>query len=190
MTKTPTADTTLKFLPGAGSGLDRLAESLQGGLLRKTADGPLRRVASALSGERWLGHPAHPAIVLVPAGAWLISAWYDARSTTDGADPEAENVADMTLKIGLIAAVPAALTGIAQFLQTGGEARRVAAVHWALNATAVTAYAVSWALRSAGRRSAGRWASGAGLALVGPGSYLGGHLVYRLGVGVAPAPTS
>ncbi len=63
------------------------------------------------------------------------------------------------------------------------EARRVAAVHWALNASAVTLYLASSVLRSRSAWSAGRGTALAALGLVGPGAYLGGHLVYRLGVG-------
>ena len=173
---------TVSGLTGPGTALDRASLGLQNALVRRTSRGPLAKVVTALSGEKWFGHPLHPALVVVPAGAWLISAVYDRRSarTQDAKD---EAVADTTLGIGLIAAVPAALSGIAQFLPTAGEARRVAAVHWALNASAVTLYGTSAVLRSRGMRSAGRRLALLALGLVGPGAYLGGHLVYRLGVG-------
>jgi uncharacterized membrane protein len=173
---------TISYLPGAGTALDTFAEKLQQTIVRKTDHGPLAKVVSAFSGERWLGHPLHPAIVAVPAGAWLISAWYDQRSarTKDGKD---EAVADTTLRIGLAAAVPTALAGVAQFLPTTGEARRVGTVHWALNAAAVTLYGASSVLRGRGSRTAGRRVALVALGLVGPGAYLGGHLAYRLGVG-------
>jgi len=159
---------------------------LQKRIATATDRGPLRKVVAALSGEGWLGHPAHPAIVTVPAGAWAVSAWYDARSARIE-DPELDRVADAALRVGLVSAIPAVLTGVAQFLRTDGEGRRVAAVHWVLNATAVTLYSTSAALRRRGRRSAGRRVSAMALGLVGPGAYLGGHLAYRLGVGrVAP----
>ncbi len=181
---------TARLMPGPGSGFDRFAADLQHRLASATSSQPWRAIVSAVSAESWLGHPAHPAVVMVPSGLWVTSAVYDLRSA-DGADPEAERVADATLKWGVIAAVPAALTGIAQFLRTDGLARRVAAVHWAANAGAVTLYGVSWALRSAGRRSAGRRTSAMALALVGPGAYLGGELAYRYGVGqIAPPVTA
>ena len=167
---------------GAGTGLDRFAERLQRSVGRTAARGPLRGVTSALSGERWFGHPLHPALVVLPAGAWVVSAIYDARSART-ADPADRKVADLTLKLGVVAAVPAALSGIAQFLRTDGEARRIAALHWGFNATAVTLYGSSWVLRARGARTAGRGTALAALGLLGPGAYLGGHLVYRLGVG-------
>ncbi len=172
----------MSYLPGAGSAWDTFAEKVQQSIARRTDHGPLAKVVSALSGERWLGHPLHPAIVVVPAGAWMVSAWYDWRSART-LDRQDQAVADTTLRIGLVTAVPAALAGIAQFLPTEGEARRMAAVHWALNASAVTLYGASSVLRSRGSRSAGRWAALVALGLVGPGAYLGGHLAYRLGVG-------
>lgn len=171
-----------KLIPGPGTALDRFAEHTQRRIASLTSSGPLRAVVSALSGEKWLGHPAHPAVVAVPTGAWAVSAWYDLRSARIE-DPQSDRIADAALKVGVVAAVPAALTGIAQFLRTDGLARRVAAVHWGLNATAVALYATSASLRSSGRRAAGRRVAAAALTLAGPGAYLGGHLAYRLGVG-------
>ena len=176
---------SISFLPGAGSALDRWSSALQQAVVARTDHGPAAKVVDALSGERWFGHPLHPAIVAVPAGAWLVSAWYDRRSVRSD-DPHDEAVADATLRLGLVSAVPAALAGVAQFLPTVGEARRIGAVHWALNATAVTLYSASSALRSTGRRPAARKLALLALGLVGPGAYLGGHLVYRLGVGQTP----
>ncbi len=173
---------TSKSIPGPGSGLDRFAADLQYRLAATTAKQPWRAVVSAVSGESWLGHPAHPAVVIVPSGLWITSAVYDARSVA-APDPEAERIADTTLKLGLLAAVPAALTGIAQFVRTDGAARRMAAVHWAMNLGALSLYSASWVARSQGRRSGGRKLSTAAIALVGPGAYLGGELAYRYGVG-------
>jgi uncharacterized membrane protein len=169
-------------IPGPGSGLDRAAAGLQVKILSATAGQPWRSLVSALSAESWLGHPAHPAVVIVPSGLWLTSAVYDVRSA-DGSDPEAERIADTALALGLLASLPAALTGIAQFLKTDGIARRMAAVHWGLNVGALSLYTASWLARRAGRRSGGRRLSAAALALVGPGAYLGGELAYRYGVG-------
>jgi uncharacterized membrane protein len=176
---------TARAVPGAGSGLDRLAAALQYRIRSATAAQPWRTVVSAISGESWLGHPAHPVVVVVPSGFWVTSAVYDLRSA-DGTDPEAERIADATLKLGLLTAVPAALTGIAQFLRTDGLARRVAAVHWALNLSALSLYSASWVARSQGRRSGGRKLSAVAIALVGPGAYLGGELAYHYGVGQVP----
>lgn len=173
---------TARAIPGPGSGLDRLAAGLQDRIASATAGQPWRSVVSAISAESWLGHPAHPVVVVVPSGFWVTSAVYDLRSM-DGSDPEAERIADATLKLGLISAVPAALTGIAQFLRTDGIARRVAAVHWALNLGALSLYSASWVARSHGRRSGGRKLSAAAITLVGPGAYLGGELAYHYGVG-------
>jgi uncharacterized membrane protein len=179
MSLTTTVD---RYLPGEGSELDRFAAELQGRIEDATKRGPLAKVVTALSGESWLGHPAHPAIVTLPAGAWAVSAWYDLRSARIE-DPELDKVADAALRFGLITAIPAALTGIPQFLGTDGKARRVALVHWGFNVTAVTIYAASAALRRRGRRSAGRWLAVLALTAAGPGAYLGGHMAHRLGVG-------
>ncbi len=162
--------------------IDQLAAALQSRVARIAAQPALRPVVKALSGESWLGHPAHPAIVTVPAGAWAVTAWFDAQSVLRP-DSRAETVADAALKFGIVTAVPAALTGITQFLRTDGPARRVAAVHWTLNASSVVLYTVSSVLRGRGSRRAARRVALIALALVGPGAYLGGQLVYKYGVG-------
>ena len=76
------SELTAKAVPGPGSGLDRFAAGLQYRIASATAAKPWRAVVSAVSGESWLGHPAHPAVVIVPSGLWisLYSASWVARS--------------------------------------------------------------------------------------------------------------
>ena len=45
-------------------------------------------------------------------------------------------------------------------------------------------FGAAWVARRRGHRRTARRLALAGTALVGAGAYLGGHLVYRLGVGV------
>ena len=169
--------------PGSGSPLDRLSRRVQQALGR-VADRPAGRgVVRLLRGNAWLGHPAHPLVIAVPVGAWVVSAWYDLRSATT-ADAAQERVADAALGAGVVGAGMAALTGVAQYLDTDGAARRETAVHAALNSLALGCYTASWLLRTQGRRQPGRRTAAAGLALVTVSGYLGGDLAYRHGVGV------
>lgn len=152
------------------SSLDRVAGPLStfwSALLRP----PL--VRDAASGTA-LGHPLHPAAVLVPAGAFLSSAVLDASD-----EPSA---ARRLVGVGLVSSAPAAVAGWSDWLDTEGAERRVGLVHAATNVLGISAYGVSWLQRRSGR--SGRTASTVGLSLIGLGGWLGGHLAYALGVGV------
>jgi nitrite reductase/ring-hydroxylating ferredoxin subunit/uncharacterized membrane protein len=137
---------------------------------------PLRRpvVTEVLSGTP-LGHPLHPAAVLVPAGALLSATALD---VLDGDSAEVRRL----IGLGLLSAGPAALAGWSDWMDTEGADKRVGVVHALSNIVGLTAYAVSLLARRRG--GSGRAASLAGAAALGVGGYLGGHLAYARGVGV------
>jgi nitrite reductase/ring-hydroxylating ferredoxin subunit len=84
----------------------------------------------------------------------------------------------------VLTAVPTAIAGVSDWLDTAQGERRVGLIHAAANATALTGYTASWLLRRAGRHRAGitvSSVSGGFLILAG---WLGAHLVYAAGVGV------
>ena len=140
-----------------------------------------------LRGNTWLGHPLHPVVVTVPIGAWVVSSWYDLRSIRTGRKRD-EYAADGALRVGIRSAVPAAVTGIAQFLDTRDHTRRETAVHAGLNNLALTLFLISLGLRGAGHRGLARGVSATALAVVGVSGYLGGDLAYRHGIGVDRTP--
>jgi nitrite reductase/ring-hydroxylating ferredoxin subunit len=80
--------------------------------------------------------------------------------------------------------VPAAACGASDWLDTDGAERRVGTVHALVNVTALSAMAASYVLRRRGRRGAGIAVAMVGNGVAGLGGWLGGHLAYRLGVGV------
>ena len=172
-----------RVLPGPGSRVDRVSQRLQDALAATGDTFVGRPILHLLRGNTWLGHPAHPVVVTVPVGAWVVSSWYDLKSTRTGR-PRDEYAADGALRIGIAGAALAAVTGIAQFVDTRDQARRETAVHAALNNAALTLYLLSLGLRRTGHRQLGRRVSAAALALVGVSGYLGGDLAYRHGVGV------
>ncbi|MCK9878948.1 Rieske 2Fe-2S domain-containing protein [Frankia sp. Ag45/Mut15] len=129
-----------------------------------------------LSG-RQIGHPLHPAAVLVPAGTLLGATALDLTR-----DPGLRPAARRLLGIGLLSAAPAAIAGWSDWLDTEGAERRVGLVHAASNAVGIASYATSWWQR---RRGGSGLAAGlTGAAALGLGGWLGGHLAYALGVGV------
>ncbi|WP_046472367.1 Rieske (2Fe-2S) protein [Allosalinactinospora lopnorensis] len=134
------------------------------------------RVGDALHGV-WLGHPAHPAFVQLPIGAWVSSGILDAL-------PGHEQESRRLIQTGLTAALPAVLTGAADWSQQNQRQSRVGFVHSIANGTAIVLYASSLIARSNGRNLKGKLLAYAGLTAVGAGGFLGGHITYRQAGGV------
>jgi len=162
--------------------LERLATAVEGAsALDAPADAakkvtsliPRGPVKDALSGTA-VGHPVHPAAVVVPMGAIGSAALLDVA----GSDPRAVRLLTTT---GVVGALPAVLTGWSDWNETNGAERRVGLVHAAGNAVGLGLVAGSLLTdRPAVRRSL----SLAGLAVISGAGWLGGHLSFALGVGV------
>ena len=155
--------------------LDRPAGALAGAVGRAIPGGPTK---DALSGT-WLGHALHPVLTDLPIGFWT-SAWVLDHVGGKRSAPAARTL----VALGLLSAVPTAVTGASDWSDTVGPSRRVGLVHATANSVAFACYAVSYVQRRRGRRASGiLWGwLGAGAATVGGG--LGGHLVGALGIGV------
>ncbi|SCK25877.1 Ferredoxin subunit of nitrite reductase or a ring-hydroxylating dioxygenase [Streptomyces sp. WMMB 714] len=121
---------------------------------------------------RWLGHPVHPLLVQVPVGTWVSAAVLDLV-------PGKRYTAGLLVGTGLVAALPAAVTGWVDWAEMRKPQMRVGVVHAAANSVAVGCYAASLFSRLRGRSIRGRAWGYAGLAAVGVGGALGGHLAYR-----------
>jgi nitrite reductase/ring-hydroxylating ferredoxin subunit/uncharacterized membrane protein len=133
-----------------------------------------------LSGT-WLGHPLHPMLTDVPIGAWTSAAVLDVVGR-DRLSP----AADALVGVGVLTALPTAVSGLSDLLDIeAADARRVGVAHAVGNVTAVALFGASWFARRTGARRAGRRLSGLGTAVMTASGYLGAHLVYRTGVGVA-----
>lgn len=164
--------------------LDATADTLQPAL-RSAFDalGPARRTVKNLLHGTWMGHPIHPALTDIPIGAWTMTVLLDAAG--DGAPrPGMARAADLSLVVGLAGAAAAAVTGLTDWSETDGRARRVGVLHAALNSTATLCFASSLACRRSGRRAAGQGLALAGYAISMGAAYLGGRLVFHEQVGV------
>jgi len=128
-------------------------------------------IRQKLSGVGWLGHPVHQPLVHLPLGSWM------AASIMDLADrPEAAR--DLTV-LGVVAAVPAALTGLADWTEFSADTKRTGVVHAAANTVGLALYLGSIAARCGGRHRLGQKLGLLGLAAVGVGGAIGGDLALR-----------
>lgn len=141
-----------------------------------------QRVKNAMHGS-WLGHPFHPLLTDLPIGAWTTAVVLDASEGFTG-DEGYGRAADVALGVGIAGAVGSALTGLTDWSETDGEAKRLGLVHGLLNLTATALCASSLAMRRRGDRAAGRFVGLAGIATAYTAAYLGGGLVYRDRIGV------
>jgi nitrite reductase/ring-hydroxylating ferredoxin subunit/uncharacterized membrane protein len=133
----------------------------------------------------WLGHPLHPVITDVPIGAWTITQLLDLISAARGDDPGLDAAADISLGAGIVAALGAAATGIADWSEVGGAHRRMGMAHALINVGGLTLNACSMALRMGGkRRGMARSLSAGGYLLNALAAYVAGELVYNLGQAV------
>jgi nitrite reductase/ring-hydroxylating ferredoxin subunit/uncharacterized membrane protein len=134
----------------------------------------------------FLGHPLHPAITDVPVGSWTVTAALDLLEIRG--DNQYRAGADFAVLLGLLASVPAALSGITDWADTHGRPQRLGAMHGILNSAAMAAYLVSYAARRSERRGWGKFFGFIGYGLVGAGAYLGGDLTFSTRTGVNHAP--
>jgi len=160
---------------GALTQLDPVAAAITGAVRRSTRPA---LVKNALSGT-WLGHQLHPLLTDVTIGAWLSAAAVDLLVGDDGADSARRLTA-----LGICAAAPTAASGLSDWSDTYGAEQRVGLVHAIANTAAVALQIGSYRARRRGDRRRGVALSLAGLGVAGGAGYLGGHLVYALGVGV------
>ncbi|WP_409483027.1 DUF2231 domain-containing protein [Arsenicicoccus dermatophilus] len=134
-------------------------------------------VRDALRGA-WLGHALHPLLIEVPMGTWTSAAVLDlagGESARDGAR--------LLTGVGLLAAVPAALSGWAEYAGTDQSSRRVGVIHAGANAVGAGLQLASWSARRDGRHRLGAALGMTALGVVGVAGYLGGHLAVARKVG-------
>ncbi|GGM88427.1 hypothetical protein GCM10011609_26460 [Lentzea pudingi] len=134
------------------------------------------RVREVLRGS-WLGHPLHPLMVTVPIGAWVCASVLDVRAGN-------EDAARRLTGIGLAAAPPTVLLGLADYDRLNRRQQRVGVVHAIANTSALACFAASYAARRRDAHTTGKLLSLLGLSAMGVGGALGGHLSYAQGAGV------
>jgi nitrite reductase/ring-hydroxylating ferredoxin subunit len=133
----------------------------------------------AISGT-WLGHTLHPLLTDVVIGS------FTSASLLDVLAPDSPEAPERLLAVGLLAAVPTAVTGTSDWADAeiaDDRVRRVGVVHAGANVSALALCAASLAARRRGARGRGAALALAGNAVLGLSGYLGGHLSFTRGVG-------
>lgn len=164
-------------------GLEPAAQALKGAVDASfEAAGPAKRpLKDALNGT-WLGHALHPAITDVPVGAWTAALALDLYGE--------RRAARIAVGLGLLAAVGAATTGLADWTDVHNDRpRHLGVVHATLNSAATLLYAASWFARPKAH------ATGVALSVLGYGiaalsAVYGGTISYDLQVGTNYAHAS
>jgi nitrite reductase/ring-hydroxylating ferredoxin subunit/uncharacterized membrane protein len=164
--------------------LDPLGDQLQKGIHGAFESGGEagQQIKNALHGT-WLGHPVHAVITDVPLGAWTTAFVCDAAEQITGRK-EFGQAADLAVAVGLGGAVLSAITGITDWSDTDGRARKIGLIHGLMNLTGAALYTASMVSRKKQNRDAGRGFGFLGFAVAMGAAYLGGELVYGEQVGV------
>jgi uncharacterized membrane protein len=141
------------------------------------------------SRARVMGHPIHPILVPFPLGLLTTSVIFDVVHLLAGGARWAE-ISFWMIAAGVIGGLLAAVFGFIDWLAipSGTRAKAIGLAHGLSNVLMVALFAVGWLLRSGAPGGPGVLPivlSFLGVALASIGGYLGGELVFRLGIGVA-----
>ena len=134
------------------------------------------------------GHPIHPMLVTIPIGLWVFSLVSDLVGM-GSADPATWHaIAYWTIIGGILGALAAAVPGMIDLLSLPkSDIRKTALAHMGINLTVVALYVVNAYLRyGEGRSLSLPFAlSVIAILMLLVSGWLGGKMVYVLGVGVS-----
>jgi nitrite reductase/ring-hydroxylating ferredoxin subunit/uncharacterized membrane protein len=138
---------------------------------------PIRPIQNFLNGT-WLGHPVHSVVTDVPVGAMTVSVISDLIGQP--------LIADVSMLLGVLAMVAAAVTGLADYAEVDGNARTRATVHGTLMVVTLVLYLISLLIRSGNPpdRLVAIVVAIAGYLLLALAAAIGGDLVYLIGTHV------
>lgn len=149
---------------------------------------PASKRAVMESRSKVFGHPLHTLLIVFPLGLLMASLVFDflgkKRKTGDDA-----KIARALVGFGVLSGLVAALPGIWDYLAipANTRAKRIGSAHAVGNVIMLSLFAISWKKRRPQDNAVSNSALGlslAGATLGGLTGWLGGELVYRLGIGV------
>jgi len=134
-------------------------------------------------------HPIHPMLVAIPIGLWVCSLVCDLVIASGSSNENWSVVALYTMVGGILGALVAAVPGFIDMLSLEHGIKRIALMHMAINLTVVALYAVNAWLRTQGSASGLTLGlSVVAIAMLLVSGWLGGKMVYVLGVAVDTPP--
>ena len=135
-------------------------------------------------------HPIHPMLVAIPIGLWIFSMAADLIFLFGWGSLMWKTVALYTIAGGIVGALMAAVPGFIDFTSiTDRRVRKIAVSHMVANLTVVVLFGLSFWLRLV--NPLGRLpiaVSAIATVLLVLGGWLGGHMVFVHGMGVAEQP--
>lgn len=173
-------ESTVHRIPGLEEGSLKVARAIHQAVLN--GGEPARTIADLLHGT-WLGHPLHPVLTDLAIGAWSFGALFDGVAIANGSR-DAERTADALTMLGVVSAVPTAITGLTDYSTIPAPAAPAGTLHGLLNSVALVLYLLSLRDRRNGDRGRGVFFSSLAFGLLLVSAWLGGDLVYRHRVGV------
>lgn len=161
-------------IKGIAGGLQKLVTSILT---------PVRPLKTWLNGT-WLEHPLHPVLTDVPVGGWTVAILLDLLALVFGVQ-NLGLASGIAIGLGVLGALGAIVTGLADWVDVDPPELAVGVTHALINIVATILFAVSFFVLRANN-----WTIGAqdfipaiiGYLLVTVGAYLGGSLVFRMGV--------
>lgn len=149
----------------------------------------MRRLLQAM-GRGFRGHPIHPPLTDVVFGAFTVSAVAVLVGWTGFLEDRMVDVAFVSAVIGLVAAVPTAVTGFVDHLRIprGSNLRRTVTLHWVLMVVTVAVFLAGAALLQPGETDGMPILGGAvvlaGWGVLFLGGWVGGGIVFYHGMRV------
>lgn len=141
---------------------------------------------------KWMKHPLHPAIVHIPVSMWVGSFLFDLIALTGVAPDILSRLSTYALGFGLLVALVAIPTGIADWWGIGKDkpAWQLGILHMAFNWVASLAFGLSLGIRlgnniSSPPETLPLLLSLAGVGFISAGAYLGGRMAYDFGTSIA-----
>ncbi|MEO7130857.1 MAG: Rieske 2Fe-2S domain-containing protein, partial [Dermatophilaceae bacterium] len=155
-------------------------DAISGPVIKVVARAVQPRLVRNVASGTPVGHPLHPLLTDLPIGAWTMATVLDLIGGKASAP-----AADLLVKVGIVATVPTALSGLNDWSDTYGPETRIGVAHAAMVHAALGLYVASAVSRSRGNRTKGKVVGLVGLGALMAGGYLGGHLAFVKGVNVS-----
>lgn len=120
--------------------------------------------------------PPHAVLTDAPFGAWFMAVFLDLFDDDGGERLAARRL----VGLGVLAALPTAVAGLAEWTTADPSTRRIGVLHSAATTAATLVFAASWLARRRGRHGLGIGLARAGSAVAITGGFLGGYMGSRV----------